>query len=158
VTSGSVVPVPGKATSPTITGGPRSLTLSGLKSFVRQVGHPVYWVGPRPGTTYELTQTTQGRIFVRYLPAGASVGTSTPFVTVGTYPVPRALGDTRRLAATAGSVQISVSGGAVAFYARSRPTNVYEAFPGVDYQLEVYDPSASEGHQLVASGRVAPIG
>src|SRR2546429_7238688 len=41
-----------------------------LSALPGQVGHDVYWAGKRAGYTYELTQTTQGNIFVRYLPAG----------------------------------------------------------------------------------------
>jgi hypothetical protein len=36
------------------------------------VKHPVYWAGPRPSYTYELTRTSDGRIFVRYLPTGVA--------------------------------------------------------------------------------------
>ena len=47
---------------------------------------------------------------------------------------------------------------AVAFYASSRPTNVYVAFPDVDYQVEVYDPQALKARSRVASGRVVRVG
>ena len=157
VRSGAVAPVPGKSSAPSVLSEPQALTLSSLKSLARKVGHPVYWIGPKPRTTYEVTQTPEGRIFVRYLPTGVSVGSKAPYLTVGTYPVKGALEVTRRLAAGSGSVTLPVGGGAVAFYASRRPTNVYEAFPGVDYQLEVYDPSVSQARQLVESRRVIPI-
>jgi len=42
-------------------------------------------------------------------------------------------------------------------YSRARPTSVYVAFRKVDYQIEVYDPSARRAMQLVRSGLVTAI-
>ncbi len=65
-----------------------AVSTSALGSWVATVGHPVYWAGPEHGYTYELTHTTDGRIYIRYLPAGVAVGSSAPdYLTVGTYPV-----------------------------------------------------------------------
>jgi len=159
VGSGTVaaVPVPGR---PTLTTGlataPQGLTLAGLRAFAKRVGHPVYWIGPRTNTTYEVTQTTDGRIYVRYLPRRTPVGTTKPFLTVGTYPVPDALKATEAKASAGGSVRVPAASGGVAFYASSRPTNVYEAFPGVDYQLEIYDPSRGAA-ALVSAGRIVTV-
>lgn len=116
----------------------------------------MYWVGPRTDTTYEVTQTTDGRIYVRYLPRRTTVGTTKPFLTVGTYPVRDALQATEAKAAAAGSVRVRAGSGGIAFYARDRPTNVYEAFPGVDYQLEIYDPSRGAAG-LVSARRVVTV-
>lgn len=160
VESGAVAPVPA-AGSPQKSAGqataPEGLTLAALRSFARRIGHPVYWIGARPGTTYEVTRTADGRVFVRYLPSGTEVGADRPYLTVGTYPVANALQVTRGLASGNGSARLQAAPGAVAFYARSRPTNIYEAFPGVHYQVEVYDPSSAEGRRLVRSNRVVPI-
>jgi hypothetical protein len=155
--SGTVSRVPGKSPPAVLSTAPQGLTLAGLKAFARKVHHPVYWIGPRGGTTYEVTQTLNGQIFVRYLPAGVSVGSKSPYLTLGTYPVQGAFDVVRALASKPGSVRVIVPGSGVAFYARSRPTNLYEAFPGNDYQAEVYDPSVSEGLQLVKAARVVPI-
>lgn len=56
------------------------------------------------------------------------------------------------------SAPIDPGGGGVAFYARTRPTNVYVAYPGTDVQIEVYDRSAGRAHRLVAAGRIVPVG
>jgi hypothetical protein len=156
VGSGAVVDVHAAGGSTLTTGpatAPQGLTLAGFRSFAKRVGHPVYWIGPRPDTTYEVTQTTDGRIYVRYLPLRTAVGTTKPFLTIGTYPVPDALKATKRQASAAGSVRVPAPSGGTAFYAHSRPTNVYEAFPGIDYQLEVYDPSGKAAG-LVSAGRI----
>jgi hypothetical protein len=156
VTSGAVVPVTGS--SPLgLTTAPQALTLAGLKTFAKRVRHPVYWIGPRPHTTYEVTQTTDGRIYVRYLPKGQPAGTDFPYLTVGTYPVKNALGTTRAQAAAAGSVRIPAAKGALAFFAKARPTNVYEAFPGVDYQIEVYDPWKPGARKWVKAKKVSTV-
>jgi hypothetical protein len=157
VTSGSIAPVPGKAPTSGLTTAPQALTLGGLRSFAGKLHHVLYWIGSKPNTTYEVTQTTDGKTFVRYLPAGTPVGTDKPFLTIGTYAVPDAFADVQRVAAGADAVRLPVSGGAIAVYARSRPTNVYEASPSVGYETELYDPAAAAGHALVTSGRVVPV-
>src|SRR5436190_14285815 len=48
-------------------------SFSQLRALPGQVGHDVYWAGKKTGYTYELTQTNQGNIFVRYLPASVQV-------------------------------------------------------------------------------------
>jgi hypothetical protein len=52
-------------------------TLGTLKSLPTQLGHDVYWAGQRAGFTYELTQVNNN-IYIRYLPAGVSVGDPLP--------------------------------------------------------------------------------
>ncbi len=49
------------------------------------------------------------------------------------------------------------AGGAVAFFNKARPTNVYVAQAGSDEQVEVFDPSAVHAHELVAGGKVQPV-
>ena len=120
--------------------------------------HPIYWVGPRPDVMYELTRAPGGHLFVRYLPAGAKVGTDHPYLTIGTYPISDAFAVTKALSENASSVAVDVGNGGVAFYARGRPTNVYVAYPGSDLQVEVYDPVAGAARRLVAANRIVPVG
>lgn len=133
------------------------VTLQGLATLVTAVRRPIYWAGSRAGFRYELTRLANGRVYVRYLRAGMKIGDPRPALTVGTYPVADAFGDAERSAGRADSVRIPVSGGAVAFYSRSRPTNTYLAFPGGAYQIEVFDPNASEGHALVRAGKIVAV-
>ncbi|HEU5064899.1 MAG TPA: hypothetical protein VFT86_03300 [Gaiellaceae bacterium] len=139
--------------------GPVAATPAALRALSNEVGHPVYWVGPRPGRTYELTRTSDGRIFVRYLPPGASVGNKTAqYTIVGTYPVPDALEVLRKLSRRTGEKSAPAPGGGLAVYSTESPNNVYVAYPGSDVQIEVFDPSAKRALRLVTSGRVAPVG
>jgi hypothetical protein len=139
--------------------GPVAATQASLSAFADEVGHPVYWVGPRQNRTYELTRTSSGRIFIRYLPPGAEVGNrSARYTIVGTYPVENALEVLQRLSTQPGEKSVPAPGGGLAVYSTSSPGNVYVAYPGSDVQIEVFDPSAKRALRLVTSGRVAPVG
>jgi hypothetical protein len=132
-------------------------TPQSLRALSGSVGHPVYWAGSRPGTTYELTHTSDGRIYIRYLPAGVKVGDRRPQPTVGTYPLRNALAAVKAIAKRSGERTSSVAGGGVAAVDSAHPTSVYVAFPGSNYQIEVFDPSPARARQLVASGRIVPV-
>ena len=146
----SVAPVPNRSTAVPI-------SEKGLKTLARAVGQPIYWVGPRPGTTYELTKTASDRVFIRYLPAGVEIGADKPYLTIGTYPVEDAFAVTRKASRQPGSVRIPITGGGVAFYGKDSPTHVYLAYRGSDYQIEVYDPEDSNAKQIVSAGQVVTV-
>ena len=130
-----------------------------LAALPSAVGHPVYWAGPKPGFTYELTQTGDGRIYIRYLPAGVRVGSSAPkYLTVGTYPVNNAAAAVRRIASRLHVNPIQVRGRVVVVQDAKHPTSVYLAHAGSNYQIEVYDPSPAHGLQLALSGAIIPVG
>jgi hypothetical protein len=150
VTSGQVAAVPSSSTG-------KVVSLGTLKAKARASGHPVYWVGPRRGVSYELTEASDGRIYIRYLPRGRRGGVNQPFLTIGTYPVRKAFTVVRGLARRSGSVPVPAKRGAVAFYSRNRPTSVYVAFRGVNFQIEVYDPSSGRAALIVRSGRLKTI-
>jgi hypothetical protein len=76
---------------------------------------------------------------------------------VGTLPLPNSYAATKKVAQRPGSVSIPVGGGAVAFYSRSLPTNVYLAYPGSAYQIEVFAPDAKQARALVSAGNIRPI-
>jgi hypothetical protein len=139
--------------------GPVAATPAALRALSNEVGHPIYWVGPRQNRTYELTRTASGRIFIRYLPPGAEVGNrSASYTIVGTYPVEDALEVLQKLSTEPGEQSAPAPGGGLAVYSTSSPNNVYVAYPGSDLQIEVFDPSAKRALRLVTSGRVAPVG
>jgi hypothetical protein len=157
VTGGSISQVPSAAAGAAV---PKTAavaaTPNALAKLAAKLGRPLYWAGKEAGVTYELTQTPDGRVYVRYLPAGAKVGSDKPYLTVGTYPVRNAYTTTMAAAKQPGSTLIPVPGG-VAFYNKSRPTSVYVAFPGIDEQIEVYDPSVSAVRATVAQHLVHSI-
>jgi hypothetical protein len=141
-----------------IPAGPEAISPTGLGQLENASGHAIYWVGPRAGTTYELSSKGT-EVFLRYLPSGTAVGDKQGFLTIGSYTVPNAMAVTRRGAAGAGpgTVRLKLSHGGFGFYTRSRPTNVYLAYPGLDYQFEVYSPDPGEALALVKGGQLQPV-
>ena len=123
------------------------------------IGHPIYWAGSRSGQTYELSQTQDGRVYIRYLPRGTKIGDPKPnYLTVGTYPQAKAFATLKATAKKQGVPTIALRGGGLAFADKERPTSVYLAYPGSPFQIEVYHPSAARALALVESGKIVPVG
>jgi hypothetical protein len=136
---------------------PTAITAEALRALSKISGNPIYWAGPQPKTTYELTQAS-GKVFIRYLPRGVRVGDRHhPALTIGTYPIPDAFQAMTSIAKASGAVSITLPRGGLAVYNRGLPTNVYFAYPGSRYQVEVYTPNPRRARRLVRSGAVRPI-
>jgi hypothetical protein len=150
----------GSASQPSATPlAPVAASPGRIRDLSVEVGRPIYWLGPEKGKVYELQRTSQDRIYVRYLPPSASIGTTkAAYPLVGTYPVPNAYGVLKSLAKTSGETSFAAPRGAIAVYSNSRPTNIYLAYPGSDEQIEVYDPVPGNARTLVDAGRVVPVG
>jgi hypothetical protein len=147
----------GDDTQPAPGSGATAASESELKAFADSVSHPVYWAGPKEGYTYELTQTTNGLVYVRYLPEGTEVGDPrSRFLTVGTYPRAGAYAELQRAAKAKGAVSLKVGDG-LAVFSQSRPTSVYLGYPDGKYQVEVFHPSPDEARRLALSGQVVPV-
>jgi hypothetical protein len=144
---------PGALTASSVT----AASLATLDSLPGDLGHPVYWEGAQSGVKYELTLTPTGGVFVRYLPSTAKIGANVRYPFVASLPVASAFAATSRVAAKPTSVRVPVPGGGVAFYGRSLPTNVYVAFPGSNYQIELFDPNPAHARAVVSSGLVRPL-
>jgi hypothetical protein len=93
------------------------------------------------------------------LPKGVAVGSGGGrYLIVATYPMEHAFAVTRTSATKGkGTVRINLPDGGIAAYATKHATNIYVAYPGVDVQVEVYDPSAKLTPKLVASGQIVPV-
>jgi hypothetical protein len=130
-----------------------------LNRFASSTGHPIYWAGSQPTFTYELSRTKDGRVYIRYLPPGVKPGDSRPkYLAIGTYPQRHAFATLRATAKKQGAQMIHLAGGGLAFQYKSRPTSVYLAYPGSNYQIEVFDPSPRRALELVVSGQVKAVG
>jgi hypothetical protein len=138
--------------------GPRLATPSGLSALAAFRDSRVYWAGRRAATVYEVTESAEGYVYVRYLPSGSSPGDRRPdFLTVATYPRAGAYADIEAAAQRPGAVSFALPRNGLAVYDRSAPTSVYLAFRGGQEQIEVYDPSADEARRLVQAGIVRPV-
>ena len=89
----------------------------GLRTLAGALQQPIYWAGTKPGYRLELTRERDGRVFIRYLPAGTKPGAKKPLVTIGTYPLTDAYSATESAASRSDSVKLPLTGG-VAFYSR----------------------------------------
>jgi hypothetical protein len=157
VLSGGIVRL-GSVTGPSQTSAasPKVVTVSSLRAFAASVKHPVYWAGPIPARRIELTQTSDGRIYVRYLPRRARVGDRLPHLTVGTYPARNALAAVEAIGKRPGAQRFSVDNG-LAVVDPAHPTSIYLAVRGSKYQIEVFDPSPAKARQFVTSRRITPV-
>jgi hypothetical protein len=128
-----------------------------LRALTATVGHPIFWVGPRAGYTYELTRTSNGSIYIRYLPPDAKVGTKTPYLTVATYHFPGAFAAVAKVAKQKGVTTFKLAHGGLA-EVKKNAKSVHAAYPGIDYQVEIYDPAPEAAAGLAATGQLAAFG
>jgi hypothetical protein len=140
------------------TSGATAVTTKRLVELAATVHHPIFWLGPKRGFIYELSQTDDGKIYVRYLPAGVDVGVNEPYLTVATYPFAGAFAAVQKEAATTGAVTIKLPHRGIAVLDRRYPESVHIAYPNVNYQVEVFDPTPVKAMQFVSGGQVTNLG
>jgi hypothetical protein len=138
---------------------PEVVTVAQLSDFASESGHPVYWLGERPGARYELTDAADGRVYVRYLSGDAEAGDeSSRFPTVATYPAVDGVAALKRAAAKRKGAQlVPGSDGAMVLVDPSAPDNAHLAFPGSGSQVEVYSPVPGQALRLASRGAVVPV-
>ncbi|MGN6276103.1 MAG: hypothetical protein ACTHNP_09285 [Solirubrobacterales bacterium] len=129
---------------------------SELLKAMKGVGYPVYWAGPRLGVEYEV-QRLPGRVYVRYLPKGEKPETEKPFLTVGSYEQANALASIKKLGQQPGAILVKVAGGGFAYAEGTQATSAYMALPGVNVQIEVYEPQGGKALNLIRSGAIVPV-
>jgi hypothetical protein len=139
--------------------GPIAASETEIADLAKENDQDIFWAGDRPRTSdVELTQTADGNVYVRYLTGGAPIGTPKPsYLTVGTYPFPDAFHALEVIAKRPGAVTKDVDDGGLAVTNRNSPTSVYLAYPGQDFQVEVYDPDPAQALDLVTSGDIQPV-
>jgi hypothetical protein len=132
---------------------------SGVQDLANSAGHPVYWAGTQPNTKLEATLLTNGDAYVRYLKQNAPIGSLQPlFLTVGTYPLPKAYDALKKVSTEKGAIVKHGSHGALVVTNTNNPRSVYIAYPKKNFQIEVFDPNASRALQLATSGAITPVG
>lgn len=139
--------------------GAEIVSVDSLREAAGEQDSPIYWAGELQGTELELSQPDSSRTYVRYLTGDAEAGDPNPdFLTVGTYEDPKALQNLRKKSSGSGGVLAKAPGGATVYFDSNRPTSVYVVYPGVDAQIEVYDPDFKRALQLVNSGQIVSAG
>lgn len=151
----------GTAANPTTTGTraePVKASADALRKVASVVDHPVFWVTGETPATYELTQTADGRIYIRYLPKDVALGDPRPnFLTVGTYPQANAFTTVKRASTRQGAVVAHLPGGGLMVSQKARPSSVFFATPKSSVLVEVFDPTPNRAVTLVTSGAVRAI-
>jgi hypothetical protein len=156
VESGKVKTVPG---SPAESTGAVAVTPKQLAKRAADEHQPIYWAGPAPKDTLELSRTSKRWFLVRYLPPGVQIGTGKGYLTIGTYPVTDAYGAVQRLAQENGARKFNLRDGALAVSnPKHFPYSVFLAYPGSNYQVEVFDPVLARARKTVTSGRITAVG
>jgi hypothetical protein len=148
---------PSAAPTPTASRpGPVLMTHGQLVVAAQATGHSVYWAGARGLSQYEAT-FGGGSFYIRYLPAGAAAGTSTPYLTVGTYERAAPYAQLISASQQSGAVGRQLRGGAFVLQPAGKPTSAYFAFRNANLLMEVFDPTPGKALALVVSGAVQPL-
>lgn len=149
----------GSATPAQVATGPVLVSAADLATTAHTLGHPVYWAGPRDDWSYELTVTTSGRAYVRYLPRGAAAGDArSSFLTVGTYPGANAYPNLKKVSTGPAVHSNLLPDGGLLVAPKTLPKSVYLAYRDRDYQVEVYDGAAGAARRLALNGLIKPVG
>lgn len=136
-----------------------AMTAAQLHALPDRAGHPVYWAGPQPRDTYEVTWAPKGNVLVRYLTGGATVGTkSQKFLIVATYPESEAYAQAVKGSRVKGALVLHLANGGLGVSQAKIPHSVYVAYPGLPVLIEVYSPSPAVARRLVISGQITRVG
>jgi hypothetical protein len=139
-------------------GRPVAMSEAGLRAFGRNQALPLYWAGARAGTTYEVTRSAGGQVYIRYLPRGVRVSDPRPqFLTVGTYPQPNAYAVLEAAGRRKGYAARNTTSGALIVYNRKRHPSVYFTFPNASFQVETFDPRPGQALKTVLGGQIVQL-
>jgi len=138
--------------------GPEATTPTGLSGVSKRLGQPIYWAGSQPNTKLEFTRSTVGRLYVRYLPAGVKVGQRTHgYLTVATFPFNGAYHALKVVAKQPGAIVKQGANDGLVVTNKHSPIYVFVAYPGKNYEIEVYDPDPNRALSIAQSGSLRPI-
>lgn len=138
---------------------PQSVSVSELEDLAGERGDPIYWLGERDGAEYEVTESSSGRFYIRYLEGEADAGDErAEFLTVGTYPSRNGSVALRRAARNRDGAELArTDDGAVLLIDPGSPGNAHLAYRGEDVQIEVFSPTAGEALRLASRGAVQQV-
>lgn len=122
--------------------------------FSKRLGTSIYWAGPREGTCYELWHSHR-YFLLRYLPVPRHAHEGAPYLSVATYPFHGAFDSLKEQAK---GNAVAGPDGSIVYVNAHDPRIVYVAFPNVDYELEIFDPSPARAAAIALSGKIRPVG
>ena len=141
------------------TSGGVALSESELISIVKKLNRVVFWSGPQKNAKYTINASAKGQIYLRYLPNGQGLSdTNANYRVIATYDVQDAFKSTQAAANQSNGISLSNPDGAAVFYNKATPTNVYMAYPNLNYQIEIFDPHENTSINLAStSGTITKI-
>ena len=138
--------------------GAKTLSVEELQELADERDRPMFWAGPQSGAKYEVTESSDGAVYIRYLPEGAQVGDPRPgYLTVATYPLDDGYARVVEASEREDTDSERLPNRGLAVISEVRPSSVYLAHRGEEYQVEVYHPSPARARDLVLSGAVQPV-
>ena len=151
VTSNTSAASAGTSTFTEVTAGKVALTESELFAAVKKLGVDVYWAGPVRDAKYTLAVPADGQAYIRYLPNGKGIEDTKPnYVVIATYSTTDAFTSTQAAGNTSNGVTFINTEGAAVYYSKDTPTNVYVAYPNLNYQIEIFDPIGATALEIAS--------
>jgi hypothetical protein len=135
------------------------LTEIELKAAVKELGETVFWAGAMKDAKYTLNASNRDQIYVRYLPNGKGVSDTNPdYRVIATYKQVNAFAATVAAGNQSNGVTFSSTDGAMIYYNKVSPNNIYLAYKSSDFQIEVFDPDQNTAVQLATTSHtIVPI-
>jgi hypothetical protein len=132
--------------------GEVALTEAELAKLISDAQVSAYWIGPEANAKYALTITADNQVFVKYLPNGVGLGDLAPkYRVIATYPEAAAYDITRAAGTQATAVAFINADGAAIYYSKNRDTNVYVAYSGIPFEIEIFDPKPESALELATT-------
>ena len=134
------------------TSGGVCLSEKELRDLVSKQKITAYWAGPVSDATYSINTSTAGQVFVRYVLKGQNCDSENKdFRVIATYQVSGAYDSTKAAGSQSNGVSLANPDGSIVYFNKNVPTNVYLAYQGLDYQIEIYDPNPKEAVTLATT-------
>jgi hypothetical protein len=132
--------------------GEVALSEAELAKLISDAQVSAYWIGPEANAKYALTITADNQVFVKYLPNGDGLGDLAPkYKVIATYPEAAAYDITRAAGTQATAVAFINADGAAIYYSKDRDTNVYVAYSGIPFEIEIFDPKSEIALELATT-------
>jgi hypothetical protein len=148
----SSAPTASSTTLTEVISGKVALTEAELIAAVKELGADVYWAGPVKGAKYTLAVPVDGQAYVRYLPEGQGIDDTKPnYVVIATYTTTDAFTATQAAGNTSNGVSFISASGAAIYYSKDAPTNVYVAYPNLNFQVEIFNPIAATALEIAST-------
>lgn len=148
----SSAPTASSTTLTEVISGKVALTEAELIAAVKELGADVYWAGPVKGAKYTLAVPVDGQAYVRYLPEGQGIDDTKPnYVVIATYTTTDAFTATQAAGNTSNGVSFISASGAAIYYSKDTPTNVYVAYPNLNFQVEIFNPIAATALEIAST-------